>query len=64
MTEPEEKGFFDFRDKAVKPVTLEQRMIQHAMETGYNVGKVRSNLDHLVAGQNFNKVGHILIVRR
>ncbi len=62
--------FFSFRDQVVKPVNREQRMIAHAMETGYNVGRVRSNLDELTAAEippatgphcRFNKVGHILL---
>jgi len=62
--------FFDFRDQVVKPVNLEQQMITHAMETGYNVGQVRSNLDELTTAEippatgphyEFNKVGHILL---
>jgi len=62
--------FFDFRDEIVKPVNLEQQMIAHAMETGYNVGQVRSNLDELTTVEippatgphyKFNKVGHILL---
>ena len=62
--------FFKFRDEIVKPVNLEQRMIVHAMETNYNVGKVRSNHDRLTrtdipsAGGNhrpYNSVGHILL---
>lgn len=62
--------FFHFRDETVKPVNFEQRMIAHAMETGYNVGKARSNLDELTSARippatgpyrKFNKVGHILL---
>lgn len=61
MTDPEREEFFAFRDNTVKPVNAEQRMIQHAMETGYNAGKVRSNLDQLVPGRNFNRIGHLLL---
>jgi len=68
--EDDPQPFFDFRDEVVKPVNLEQRMIAHAMETGYNVGRVRSNLDELTTVEippatgphyAFNKVGHILL---
>ena len=64
------KPFFEFRDTIVKPVNLEQRMIAHAMETGYNVGQVVSNLDELTNAdippakgghRKFNKIGHILL---
>ena len=61
LGDEEREGFFAFRDKTVKPVNLEQHTIRHAMETGYNVGKVRSNADELAPGKNFNKVGHILL---
>ena len=45
-------------------------MIAHAMETGYNVGQVVSNLDELTntdippakgGHRKFNKIGHILL---
>ena len=45
-------------------------MIQHAMETGYNVGKMCSNPDELArveisrckgSRRMFNRIGHILI---
>ena len=55
------------QDKEIKVVIgfdgpiAAQRMIQHAMETGYNAGKVRSNLDQLVPGRNFNRIGHLLL---
>ena len=64
------KRFFKFRDEVVKPVNLEQRMIARAMETGYNVGEVRSNHDTLTktaippAGgghRPYNSLGHILL---
>jgi len=62
--------FFAFRDETVKPVNLEQRRIARAMEHGFNVGRLRTNLDELTdtlipsAGgphQKFNKVGRILL---
>jgi hypothetical protein len=62
--------FFDFRDHVVLPVNREQRMIARAMESGYNVGVVRSNLDEPTSitippatgpRSKFNKVGHILL---
>jgi hypothetical protein len=64
------KRFFRFRDDVVKPVNQEQRMIARGMETGYNVGEVRSNHDTLTrttippAGGNhrpYNSLGHILL---
>ncbi len=68
--EDDPQPFFDFRDEVVKPVNLEQQMITHAMETGYNIGQVRSNLDELTTAEippatgphyTFNRVGHILL---
>lgn len=62
--------FYDFRDEIVKPVNQEQRMIARAMESGYNVGRVRSNRDEPTSTtippatgphRKFNKVGHILL---
>ena len=64
------KRFFRFRDDVVRPVNLEQRMVARGMETGYNVGEVRSNLDVPTmteipaAGGNhrpYNKLGHLLL---
>ena len=62
--------FWDFRDKVVKPVNTEQRMISRGMERGYGVGRVRSSLDQLTATaippatgpyRKFNQVGHLLL---
>ena len=66
----DQQPFFDFRDRIVKRVNSEQQMIRHAMETGYNVGRVRSDLDELTtleippatgSNRKFNKIGHILL---
>ena len=53
--------FIEFRDTIVKPVSLEQRAMAHALETGWNAGKVVSNLDTPVEGMPFNKISHILL---
>ena len=62
--------FFAFRDDTVKPVNREQQMIARAMETGYDVGHVETNLDlptetaiPPASGPytKFNKVGRILL---
>ncbi|MEE3373091.1 MAG: hypothetical protein VX346_27405 [Planctomycetota bacterium] len=62
--------FFAFRDDTVRPVNQEQQMISRAMETGYDVGQLQTNLD-LPTKTNippatgpykpFNKVGRILL---
>ena len=62
--------FFAFRDEIVKPVNREQQTIVRAMETGYNIGDVQSNLDQPTrtaippAGGNhrpYNQLGHVLL---
>ncbi|MBB76446.1 MAG: hypothetical protein CMJ75_18225 [Planctomycetaceae bacterium] len=62
--------FFAFRDDTVRPVNREQQMIARAMETGYDVGQLETNLDHPTETNipsatgpysRFNKVGRILL---
>lgn len=53
--------FFEFRDKIVKPVSLEQREMAHALATGWNVGQVSSNLDEPVAEMPFHRASHLLL---
>lgn len=58
---PDPKVFHDFRDKVVRPNLKELNMLTHALETGYNVGKVTSNGDTCVPGLHYNQVSHLLI---
>ena len=62
--------FFEFRDNVVKPVNLEQAKLARALERGYNVGRLSTNLDQLTDTtippatgpyRKFNKVGRILL---
>ena len=66
----EEDRFFEFRDKVVKPVNLEQRRLTHALTHGYDVGHVISNYDTPTSTaippatgpyRKFNQIGHILL---
>ena len=56
--------FTDWRDTVCQPIQLEQQMIAHAMETGWNVGNVSANIDGLLisgpSGGQFGKVSHLL----
>jgi hypothetical protein len=53
--------FTNWRDTIVQPVQLEEQMIAHAMETGWNVGTVTGNLDGQTVNGNYGKVSHLLI---
>ena len=53
--------FTNWRDSVVQPVQLEEQMVSHAMETGWNVGTVTSTLDGQAVNGNYNKVSYLLI---
>ncbi len=53
--------FRNWRDTVVQPVQIEEQMISHAMETGWNIGTVSGNLDGQTVNGNYGKVSHLLI---
>ena len=53
--------FTNWRDTVVQPVQLEEQMVSHAMETGWNIGSVTGNLDGQTVNGNYGKVSHLLI---
>ena len=55
--------FLDWVNGPQKLVNLEQQMIAHAMETGWNVGNVSASTDGQLLSDNsglYNKVSHLL----
>ena len=56
--------FTNWRDNICQPIQLEQQMIAHAMETGWNVGSVAANTDGQYlngpTGYPYGKVSHLL----
>ena len=55
--------FTTWRDNIHMPVNLEQRSMQNALETGWDVGTLSSNLDGLVpiSGRVYSKASYILL---
>jgi hypothetical protein len=57
--------FTTWRDTVCKPIQLEQRTIAHAMETGWNVGKVSADTDGQYIpgpdpGRPYARISHLL----